>query len=77
MHVGTEIVADHIEEVDLKRQPFRLKGDSGTDYTADALIIATGAQARWLGLPVRGDASRALACRPAPPATASSTAART
>ena len=51
MHVGTEIVADHIEAVDLKRQPFWLKGDSGTEYTADALIIATGAQARWLGLP--------------------------
>ena len=51
MHVGTEIVADHIEEVDLKRQPFWLKGDSGSEYTTDALIIATGAQARWLGLP--------------------------
>jgi thioredoxin reductase (NADPH) len=51
MHVGTEIVADHIDAVDLKRQPFWLKGDSGTEYTADALIIATGAQARWLGLP--------------------------
>jgi thioredoxin reductase (NADPH) len=49
--VDTEIVADHIEEVDLKRQPFWLKGDSGTEYTAGALIIATGAQARWLGLP--------------------------
>src|SRR5215208_3884525 len=51
LHVGTEIVADHIDAVDLKRQPFWLKGDSGTEYTADALIIATGAQARWLGLP--------------------------
>jgi thioredoxin reductase (NADPH) len=51
LHVGTEIVADHIEEVDLKRQPFWLKGDSGTVYTADSVIIATGAQARWLGLP--------------------------
>jgi thioredoxin reductase (NADPH) len=50
-HVGTEIVADHIVEADLKRKPFRLKGDSGTEYTADALIIATGAKARWLGLP--------------------------
>ena len=37
--------------MDLKRQPFWLKGDSGTEYTADALIIATGAQARWLDLP--------------------------
>ena len=50
-HVGTEIIADHIDAVDLKRQPFSLKGDSGTEYTADSLIIATGAQARWLGLP--------------------------
>jgi thioredoxin reductase (NADPH) len=50
-HVGTEIIRDHIVEVDLKRQSFWLKGDSHTEYTADALIIATGAQARWLGLP--------------------------
>jgi thioredoxin reductase (NADPH) len=51
LHVGAEIVADHIEAADLSRRPFHLKADSGTDYTADALIIATGAQARWLGLP--------------------------
>jgi thioredoxin reductase (NADPH) len=51
LHVGTEIIADHIDAVDLKRQPFWLKGDSGTEYTADSVIIATGAQARWLGLP--------------------------
>ncbi len=50
-HVGTEIVADYILEADVTRHPFRLKGDSGTEYTADALIIATGAKARWLGLP--------------------------
>ena len=50
-HVGTEIVHDHILEADLKRQPFVLKGDSRTEYTADALIIATGAKARYLGLP--------------------------
>ena len=50
-HVGTELVSDHIDHVDLKRRPFRLKGDRGTEYTADALIIATGAQARWLDLP--------------------------
>jgi thioredoxin reductase (NADPH) len=50
-HVGTEIVRDHVVEVDLKRRPFWLKGDSHTEYTADTLIIATGAQARWLGLP--------------------------
>src|ERR1041385_9302047 len=50
-HVGTEIIHDHIVEVDLKRRPFWLKGDSHTEYTADTLIIATGAKARWLGLP--------------------------
>ncbi len=50
-HVGTEIIRDHILEADLKRRPFWLKGDSHTEYTADTLIIATGAKARWLGLP--------------------------
>jgi len=50
-HVGTEIVHDHILEADVKRRPVTLKGDSGTVYTADTLIIATGAKARWLGLP--------------------------
>ena len=50
-HVGTEIIADTIVEADLKQRPFRLKGDSGVEYTADTLIIATGATARWLGLP--------------------------
>jgi thioredoxin reductase (NADPH) len=50
-HVGTEIVRDHILEADVKRRPFTLKGDSGTVYTTDTLIIATGAKARWLGLP--------------------------
>ncbi len=50
-NVGTEIVNDLITEVDFSRRPFRLKGDSGTEYTADAVIIATGAQAKWLGLP--------------------------
>jgi len=49
-HVGTRIVADHITKVDLQRRPFRLTGDSGKQYTCEALIIATGAQARWLGL---------------------------
>jgi thioredoxin reductase (NADPH) len=49
-HVGTEIVSDHITDVRLDRRPFRLSGDSGRQYTADALIIATGAQARWLEL---------------------------
>jgi thioredoxin reductase (NADPH) len=50
-HVGTEIVMDHISKVDLARRPFRLEGDAGDAYSCDALIIATGAQARWLGLP--------------------------
>lgn len=50
-HVGTEIVNDIITEVDLDVRPFRAEGDSGTLYTADALIIATGAQAKWLGIP--------------------------
>lgn len=50
-HVGTEMISDTITEVSLDRRPFTLKGDSGNDYTCDALIIATGAQAKWLGLP--------------------------
>ena len=50
-HVGTEIVSDTIVDVDLASQPKKLIGDSGTVYTADAVIIATGAQAKWLGLP--------------------------
>ena len=50
-HVGTKFADDIIVDADLKSRPFRLKGDSGTLYTCDTLIIATGAQARWLGLP--------------------------
>ena len=50
-HVGTRLVDDIIVTADLKSRPIRLTGDSGTTYTCDALIIATGAQARWLGLP--------------------------
>jgi len=49
-HVGTKMVWDHISEVDFSRRPFVVKGDSGT-YHADTLVIATGAQAKWLGLP--------------------------
>ncbi len=49
--MGTEIVSDHITELDLAQRPFRAIGDAGVTYTADALILATGAQARWLGLP--------------------------
>jgi thioredoxin reductase (NADPH) len=50
-HVGAETVLDLIVKADLGQRPFRLDGDSGDTYTCDALIIATGAQARWLGLP--------------------------
>jgi thioredoxin reductase (NADPH) len=49
--MGAEIIGDHITRVDLSRRPFTAWGDSGTAYTADALILATGAQAKWLGLP--------------------------
>ncbi len=51
VHVGTKMVADTITEVDFSKRPFQAKGDSGTLYTADAVIIATGAQAKWLGIP--------------------------
>src|SRR3954449_798375 len=50
-HVGTKVVWDHITSVDLSRRPFVLKGDGGAEYHADALVIATGAQAKWLNLP--------------------------
>jgi thioredoxin reductase (NADPH) len=50
-HVGTRMVSDHITKVDLNQRPFRLEGDSGETYTCDALIVSTGAQAKWLGLP--------------------------
>ncbi|WP_417460488.1 thioredoxin-disulfide reductase [Kordiimonas sp.] len=49
-NVGTDIVYDLITEVDLKATPKRAVGDSGTVYTADAVVISTGAQAKWLGL---------------------------
>lgn len=49
--MGTQIVEDHISSVDLDSRPFKAVGDSGTTYTADAVIISTGAQAKWLGLP--------------------------
>ncbi len=48
--VGTEIVSDHITSIDLSARPFKATGDSGVTYTADAVILATGAQANWLGL---------------------------
>jgi thioredoxin reductase (NADPH) len=50
-HVGTRIVADVITTIDLGRRPFTAVGDSGDVYGGDTLILATGAQARWLGLP--------------------------
>jgi len=50
-HVGTDMVDDTIMSVDLTARPFRAVGDGGTLYTADSVIIATGAQAQWLGLP--------------------------
>lgn len=50
-HVGTETVSDTITEVRLTDKPIWLKGDSGQEYTCDALIICTGAQAKWLDLP--------------------------
>lgn len=49
--MGTEIIMDHISDLDLSKRPFTAKGESGTTYTADALILATGARAKWLGLP--------------------------
>ncbi len=48
--VGTEMIQDHINKVDLSKKPFVATGDSGQIYTADTLIISTGAQARWLNL---------------------------
>ncbi len=50
-HVGTQIISDWIMEVDLTSRPFKAIGDGGQIYTGDTLIIATGAQAKWLGLP--------------------------
>lgn len=49
--MGTEIISDHIATLDLSKRPFTATGDTGTTYTADAIVLATGAQARWLGLP--------------------------
>ncbi|MBT3694027.1 MAG: thioredoxin-disulfide reductase [Candidatus Pelagibacter sp.] len=48
--VGTEMIQDHINKVDLSKKPFEAMGDSGQVYTADSFIISTGAQARWLNL---------------------------
>jgi thioredoxin reductase (NADPH) len=51
LHVGTKFVSDHVTRVDLSRRPFQVECDSGATWSGDALIISTGAQARWLGLP--------------------------
>ncbi len=48
--VGTEIIGDHIQSLDLSKRPYTANGDNGTVYTADTIILATGAQAKWLGL---------------------------
>src|SRR5690606_25115063 len=50
-HVGTELITDLVTEVDVDVRPFRLRTDSGAEWTCDALIVATGAQAKWLGIP--------------------------
>ena len=48
--VGTDMIEDHIASVDLKSKPFKAIGESGQEYSADSIIISTGAQARWLNL---------------------------
>jgi thioredoxin reductase (NADPH) len=50
-HVGTKIVTDLVSKLDLSQRPFRLTCDSGDVYLAETVVLATGAQARWLGLP--------------------------
>jgi thioredoxin reductase (NADPH) len=50
-HVGTRMVSDHVSKLDLSKRPFRLECESGDVYLADAVIVATGAQAKWLGAP--------------------------
>ena len=49
--MGAEVISDYITALDLSARPFTAQADSGTTYTADAVILATGAQAKWLGLP--------------------------
>jgi thioredoxin reductase (NADPH) len=49
--MGAEVISDYITSLDLSKRPFVAQADSGTTYTADAVILATGAQAKWLGLP--------------------------
>lgn len=49
-HVGTKMISDYITDVDFSKRPFTAKGDSGTIYKAETIVISTGAKARWLGL---------------------------
>ena len=49
--MGAEVISDYISSLDLSKRPFTAMADSGTTYTADAVILATGAQAKWLGIP--------------------------
>lgn len=51
LKMGAKMAEDHIVDVDFDTRPFRITGDSGTIYTADSIVISTGAQAKWLGLP--------------------------
>ncbi len=50
-HMGTRIVTDHVKSLDVSRRPFRVTCESGAEFLAETVILATGAQARWLGLP--------------------------
>jgi thioredoxin reductase (NADPH) len=50
-HVGTQMISDHVSAVDLSRRPFTITCDSGESHTCDTLVIATGAKAKWLGIP--------------------------
>ena len=50
-NVGTKLIRDHIKQVDFSKRPFKAIGSSGNEYIADSVVIATGAQAKWLGLP--------------------------
>jgi thioredoxin reductase (NADPH) len=51
LHMGTRVVADHVSKLDLSQRPFRLECESGAVFVADAVVLATGAQAKWLELP--------------------------
>ncbi len=75
-HVGARLENEHVTALDLSRRPFRIQCDSGRVVFAESLILATGAKAKWLGLPERAAPARASASRPARPATASSSGAR-